>query len=401
MEIVRPLRPDTAEPPGSELWFDRIDAEAHRGFHPVVTVPRSTDRQLGDLADRFDRLLQLPLTGTVLATSGPTLARGLVDPSRLLDEWAFYLQPEFLTDPDTFFVRPPEGIVPARGRVGHTTFRPRGGRVADYWFASPFEPVNPRMRGGFLQRGRNRHAHLRLWRHGDRPRPVSVCFHGMMAGHKTLNTELFNVRWLYERGMDVALFDLPHHGFRSGPVHGLGFPSLDIAQLAENWANAVYDFRIFLDWLYAQGAPEVGVMGVSLGGYMTSLVAALEEDLAFAVPMIPATSLGDCAVGWFPARQLLGLMFARLGWTLDDMRAHTAVHTPLQHPVHLPLERLMIIAADHDNVTPPHQSRLLWEHWGGPQVHWYAGSHAIHVHRGTYLRQLGRFLGGLGMFDAS
>lgn len=399
MQIVRPLRSEAAAQAEAEFWFDRIDVERYRDFRPVVTVPRAGDRQLSGIADRLDRTLQLPLTATVLASSMGTLARGLADPARLLDDWSFYTQPEFLADPDAFFRRPSAGIVPARSKVGYTTFRPRGGRVDDFWFASPFEPVNPRMRSDKLQRDRNRHAFMRLWRHGDRPRPVAVCFHGMLIGHKTVNTELFNVRWLYERGMDVALFDLPHHGFRAGLVHGFGFPSLDIGQLAENWAHAVHDFRVFLDWLYAEGAPEVGVMGVSLGGYMSSLMAALEEDLAFAVPMIPATSLGDCAIDWVPSRQLLGLMFARLGWDLDDMRAHTAVHTPLQHGVRVPSERLMIIGADHDNVTPPHQSRLLWEHWGGPMIHWYAGSHAIHVHRGTYLRELGRFLGGLGMFS--
>lgn len=111
MQIVRPLRPDL-EPAASQYWFERIDVESHRDFRPVVTVPRPSDRRLGDLADRFDRLLQLPLTGSVLASSMPTLARGLADPSRLLDDWSFYIRPELVADPDLFFERPPEGWCP-------------------------------------------------------------------------------------------------------------------------------------------------------------------------------------------------------------------------------------------------------------------------------------------------
>lgn len=401
METVRSLRPRPGTGPDHpELWFERIDVDQHRSFRPLVTVPHGGDRQLTEISDRADRLLQLPLTSVVLASSVATMARGLRNPGKMLDTWSFYARPEILADPSRFFEEPPEHVHPARRDVGWTTFRPRGGQVDDFFFASPFEPVNPVLRRPYLSNAENRVSHLRLWRHGDRPRPVALCVHGMMAAYKTVNTELFNVRWLFERGMDVALFDLPRHGGRAaGFVDGFGFPNLDVATLAESWAHAVYDLRMWLSWLFGQGAPEVGCMGVSLGGYMTSLIAGLDDRLAFAVPMIPATSLGDCAYDWFPARYLLQAFFTRLGWTIEDMRLHTAVHTPLQHPSLLPAERMLIIGADGDHVTPPYQARLLWEHWNGPQVHWYAGSHVMHLHRGTYMRQLGRFLGGLGMFS--
>ena len=55
------------------------------------------------------------------------------------------------------------------------------------------------------------------------------------------------------------------------------------------------DLRDFIGWLREKGHPQVGVMGMSLGGYTTSLLATLENDLAFAVPMIPLASLADFA----------------------------------------------------------------------------------------------------------
>jgi esterase/lipase len=39
----------------------------------------------------------------------------------------------------------------------------------------------------------------------------------------------------------------------------------------------MWDIRRILHWIRAQGAPSVGVHGVSLGGYQTALLAALER----------------------------------------------------------------------------------------------------------------------------
>jgi hypothetical protein len=35
---------------------------------------------------------------------------------------------------------------------------------------------------------------------------------------------------------------------------------------------------------------------------------------------------------------------------------------------------------------------LLWDHWGRCRIHWFPGSHIVHLDRGDYLRRMGRFL---------
>lgn len=81
---------------------------------------------------------------------------------------------------------------------------------------------------------------------------------------------------------------------------------------------------------------------------------------------------------------------------LVDIRKLLAVSTPLTYAPVLPRERLMIIGGIGDRLAPPKHSRLLWEHWDHCRIHWFPGSHLVHLDRGSYLRQITRFLGELG-----
>ena len=73
--------------------------------------------------------------------------------------------------------------------------------------------------------------------------------------------------------MNVALFVLPFHGKRAGadaPV----WPSVNVARTNEGFAHAIHDLRVLMRWLgdQSEGKP-IAAMGMSLGGYTTSLLA--------------------------------------------------------------------------------------------------------------------------------
>jgi pimeloyl-ACP methyl ester carboxylesterase len=52
----------------------------------------------------------------------------------------------------------------------------------------------------------------------------------------------------------------------------------------------------------------------------------------------------------------------------------------------------MIVGGVGDRLAPPKHSRLLWDHWDRCRIHWFPGSHILHMDRGEYLRQIARFL---------
>jgi hypothetical protein len=141
---------------------------------------------------------------------------------------------------------------------------------------------------------------------------------------------------------------------------------------------------VVLSHLFAQGAPRIGVTGLSLGGYTTALLAEVDDRLDFAIPNAALSSMPALIESWFPSN--IG------DWALETIKhvprdlvaASAALHSPLSYPPKLPRERLMVIGGRGDRMAPPEQSVWLWEHWGRPQLRWYPGSHVLHFGRDEY-----------------
>jgi hypothetical protein len=60
----------------------------------------------------------------------------------------------------------------------------------------------------------------------------------------------------------------------------------------------------------------------------------------------------------------------------------------------IPKDRRMIITGLGDRMAPPDQAVMLWEHWDRCALHWFPGSHVLHVSQLDYLRRMTPFLHG-------
>lgn len=320
---------------------------------------------------------------------------------RAREDEHFYAPFVKANDPGRFFTRP-EGRVTVRvKRTTKTTFQPHDGICENIRWESTFEPRNPRLRKGWQQHEKNRYAHVRYWRHRDGPRPTVVAIHGFGAEGYALNQWFFGLPWMYETlGLDVALFNLPFHGKRQtrfSPFSGHGFFAGGISRINEAFAQAVHDFRTLLDYLGEnRGVNEVGVTGISLGGFTTALLASVEPRLRFAIPNVPVASLADLVLEWEPLGTIVRGALKALGMDLVQARRMLAVSCPLTWRPVLPRQRLMVIGGVGDRLAPPTHTRLLWDHWQRPRLHWFPGSHVIHVERTEYLNEMAKFFDEIG-----
>lgn len=279
---------------------------------------------------------------------------------------------------------------------------PLGTQVVDLAYPSEYQPFLPAARDLHLRAAENLTAHARWWT-SDRGRPTIVLLHGWGGGNHWVTARTFQVTYWLRHGFDVAAFVLPFHGDRA-PGTALGksgalFPSANPMRTNEGFGQAIHDLRALALFLRARGASAVGAMGMSLGGYTTSLWASIAgpDDpggIDFAVAMIPAVSMSR--LFWrhgenSPQRARA----AKAGITEDMLADAFAVHAPLTRPARLPRERLAVIAGRGDRITPPDQAEALAAHWGVP-VRWFDGGHLAQVGRGDALREVRRQLAGLG-----
>lgn len=171
-----------------------------------------------------------------------------------------------------------------------------------------------------------------------------------------------------------------------------GLFSGGLCHLNETVANSVYDFRIFLDYLDSQGVEQYGVTGISLGGYTSAILAAVEERLAFSIPNVPVVSIVDLLLQWAPASWVAQALMRFHGMSIREARHQLAVHCPLTYQPILPKERLMIIGGAGDRLAPPKHARLLWDHWERCRIHWFPGNHVLHLDKGKYLKEMLTFM---------
>ncbi|OBI76175.1 S9 family peptidase [Mycobacterium sp. E740] len=281
----------------------------------------------------------------------------------------FYGQQGWLDDPRGFFAPPPPlkdiAVREVKGR------RHSHQRVAfDSGYAPhPGEPGAER----YMSYAANRREYALMLRHPE-PRPWLVCIHGAEMGRAAVDLALFRARWLHrDLGLNVILPVLPMHGPRARDLpRGVVFPGEDILDDVHAAAQAVWDVRRILTWIRGEEPDSpIGLNSISLGGYVTSLVASLEEGL-------------KCAILGVPVANLVELLGRHAGLHPGDPR-HEAITlaepigrmtSPLSLTPLVPQQGRFIYAGLADRVVHPReQVSRLWEHWGRPEVVWYRGGH--------------------------
>lgn len=268
-------------------------------------------------------------------------------------------------------------------------------------WSSASEPFLSDVRERYLSRVENRTARARFYLGGISSgldgsdvartvtgRPAVIAIHGYMGGQWLLEENQWPIDWLVRRrGLDVVLPVLPHHAGRAGAHRGApSFPSSDPRFTNEGFRQAVTDLRSIIRFLRDRGAPHVGVMGMSLGGYTTALLSTITDEIDFAMPMIPLASIAD-----FAREQ------GRLGeGTLADEQ-HAALEranwivSPLARRPRIPSSRVLVVGAAHDQITPLSHAERLSKHFGCDLVT-FDGGHLLQFGRSSAFRALSNLL---------
>lgn len=281
---------------------------------------------------------------------------------------------------DGFFAEP-RAIFPGERHVRRLG---SGGNVVDLSWQSGFSPLDLEVSERYASARENSLAIARHFR-GAAPRPIVILIHGYMAGSFLVEERIWPIARLERAGFDVVLFTLPFHGARMRAGRGAvpEFPGEDPRVTVEGFRQAVLDLQNLVRFLLERGHPRVGVIGMSLGGYLAALSATVEPKLDFVVPLIPLSSLGD---------------FAREQGALSPIADEAALQhallesiyrrvSPTARPSLVPPERCLVVAAKADRVTPAAHARRLSVHLRAPLEAFYGG-HLLQLGRGQAFERI-------------
>jgi dienelactone hydrolase len=186
---------------------------------------------------------------------------------------------------------------------------------------------------------------------------------------------------LADRGVAALFLKLPYYGERRpkagpGPVPGR-FLSADIERTMTSMRQGVCDVRRGLAWLAARDDVDpgrLGVAGISLGGIVSSIVAAVDPSVRAGVFLLAGGDLSKIVWG-MPETAKFRRAWEASGKTLDDLKALTDPFDPLTYARRLAGKRLLMIAGKVDEVVPPASTKALWEAAGRPPIRWYDCGH--------------------------
>lgn len=354
-------------------------------FGPLERTGRFYARSWRDYLDRSDRTV--PVARPTLSLAGHALRdeivllglrarRPLSDSdtfSRITREVEaavdFYGEKGWLDDPTQFFTPPPPLTDISIQKVKSARHSHQRMLFDSGYRPHPEEPGAERWLGYTA----NRRCYGLMLRHRE-PRPWLVCIHGAEMGRAALDLTLFRTQWLHrDLGLNVIMPVLPMHGPRARALpKGAVFPGEDVLDDVHAAAQAVWDVRRLLSWIRSQ-EPDmpIGLNSISLGGYIASLVASLEDGLT-------------CAVLGVPVADLVELLGRHAGFGRDDPRRATIklaeplgrMTSPLSLNPRVPMQGRFIYAGLADQLVHPREQVVrLWEHWGRPEIVWYRGGH--------------------------
>ena len=231
---------------------------------------------------------ELMLCGLIL-TSWPLAVTSVATRVRreAADAYPLFEENGWFSDPATYHREPP----PLENPEVHYEER-KGRKIECLTFDSLYEPREEEPgRERWLSYKRNPTAYAWILRHPGEERPWLICIHGIRMG--TLNKSLirFQPEYLYEElGLNLIMPVLPLHGPRdTGLISGERTLSGDVMDTLHTGEQGIWDLRRLIGWLReSEGAPAIGALGHSLGGYAVSLLASLEKDLDCAVAGNPA-----------------------------------------------------------------------------------------------------------------
>ena len=306
-----------------------------------------------------------------------------------------------LADVGTYAGRPLEELFPSPTIAPEMTVTARwrlpGVVSEDLVFRSLHVPIERKFRREYLDHYREAH-HVyarRIRPAAARRRPRLLYLHGYMQPETLIEELALLTGMALSLDLEIIQMQPPHHGRRAARTSrfsGEFYWTADLVRSFEALRQTLLDARTLLRCLLVEDARPVGVTGLSLGGALTLCLACLEEDFAFAVPLVAHMDLA-ALVADAPVLARMRRDLRSFGWGNTEFSEFVASVGWYHLRPKLPAGRIFLIAASHDRFFRPQIVRRMWARWGKPAIRWYPTSHMGFItHLPEALREMREFV---------
>ncbi len=221
--------------------------------------------------------------------------------------------------------------------------------------------------------------------------PAVIVLHGLLTPTLIAYRPFF--RAIVETGASAYALELPYHLRRTPPdwVSGELFFTPDLEISLASIRQAVADVRQLTHYLREAGAPIIGVLGFSLGAWISAIVASCEPEVDFALFALPPSHLNDLV--WHrPLGGPLRRRFESAGWSATTTAPFYDALDPLNLALPIPPERCELFAAEYDRFIPIQHTLHLQQAWHQSRLRVYSSGHIGLLWSRKFLRDFQQIL---------
>jgi dienelactone hydrolase len=267
--------------------------------------------------------------------------------------------------------------------------RRQGEKYTQYWLSFPSAVKTPIP------------EHNTVWGHFWQPkdsthhRPAAILLHWLGGSFDTL--EIIGQR-MAEQGIATLMLYMPGYGPRkakdSGPNEKL--TKKDMEAMIAGMHQSVMDVRRAGDWLATRPDVEpdrIGLVGISLGAVIGSLVAGIDDRFGRSVFLIGGGDLPSIVMNGSRETAEAKARLEKDGFTVEQLRERWRDVEPLTYASRIRPGEVLLINADSDEVIPKACTERLREAMGSPEIRWIKGGHyALLFQLGKALRDINAHL---------
>lgn len=189
---------------------------------------------------------------------------------------------------------------------------------------------------------------------------------------KIFHDQIMNLKW------NMYYFTLPYH-FERKPecslYSGEYMISANIERTVQSSQQAVADLRGLIQWIKKNKQGPVILVGISLGGFITNLMALVESQIDVLASIFYANRLSYSIWNTKPGKYIKADLQEH-GITYNDLIQYWRITEPNQTVPVMNKDNILLISAKNDQYVHIEDTDYLWQSWGKPTRHVYNGGHA-------------------------
>lgn len=212
----------------------------------------------------------------------------------------------------------------------------------------------------------------------DIDQPNVIFVHGWRMDSFDRIKKIFHNRIMNDLGWNMFYYSLPYH-FEREPENSLYSGELmisaNIDRTIESTRQSIVDLRALIHWIKANKKGPVIIAGVSLGGWVTNLIATLDSQIDVAVSIFYANRLSYSIWNTIPGK-FIREELEQNSVTYEDLVKYWNITDPSQALPKVNKDNILLISAKHDQYIDLKDADYLWESWGKPTRYVYNCGHS-------------------------